>query len=136
MLSPARLLMRRSRILSGKLQVCKLLGGGFGNYQVVHLLISMETYRTCDFLRGWRSGPTAFIGSAHASSLNFLHIQYLRIFHSVKPLYTAIYSPHVTNHMNNLRCFDETDVRTSQKTTYAQFKIYRTNFIDEIDPWK
>ena len=35
---------------------------------------------------------------------------------------------------NNLRCFDETDVRTSQKTTYAQFKIYRTNFIDEIGP--
>ena len=34
----------------------------------------------------------------------------------------------------NLRCFDETDVRTSQKTTYAQFKIYRTNFIDEIGP--
>ena len=33
---------------------------------------------------------------------------------------------------NNLRCFDETDVRTSQKTTYAQFKIYRTIFIDEI----
>ena len=28
----------------------------------------------------------------------------------------------------NLRCFDETDVRTSQKTTYAQFKIHRTNF--------
>ena len=36
---------------------------------------------------------------------------------------------------NNLRCFDETDVRTSQKTTYAQFKIYCTNFIDEIGPW-
>ena len=35
---------------------------------------------------------------------------------------------------NNLRCFDETDVRTSQKTTYAQFKICRTNFIDEIGP--
>ena len=35
---------------------------------------------------------------------------------------------------NNLRCFDETGVRTSQKTTYAQFKIYRTNFIDEIGP--
>ena len=33
-----------------------------------------------------------------------------------------------------LRCFDETDVRTSQKTTYAQFKIHRTNFIDEIGP--
>ena len=28
----------------------------------------------------------------------------------------------------------ETDVRTSQKTTYAQFKIHRTNFIDEIGP--
>ena len=35
---------------------------------------------------------------------------------------------------NNLRCFDETDVRTSQKATYAQFKIYRTIFIDEIGP--
>ena len=35
---------------------------------------------------------------------------------------------------NNLRCFDETDVSTSQKTSYAQFKIYRTNFIDEIGP--
>ena len=35
---------------------------------------------------------------------------------------------------NNLRCFDETDVRTSQKTTYAQFKIYRANFINEIGP--
>ena len=35
---------------------------------------------------------------------------------------------------NNLRCFDETDVRISQKTTYAQFKIYRTSFIDEIGP--
>ena len=35
---------------------------------------------------------------------------------------------------NNLRCFDETDVRTSQKTTHAQFKIYRTIFIDEIGP--
>ena len=34
-----------------------------------------------------------------------------------------------------LRCSDETDVRTSQKTTYAQFKIYRTTFIDEIGPW-
>ena len=32
---------------------------------------------------------------------------------------------------NNLRCFDETDVGTSHKTTYAQFKIYRTIFIDE-----
>ena len=37
---------------------------------------------------------------------------------------------------NNLRCFDETDVRTSQKTTYVEFKIYRTNFIDEIGPGK
>ena len=37
-------------------------------------------------------------------------------------------------HTNNLRCSDETNVRTSQKTTYAQFKIYRTNFIDEIGP--
>ena len=36
---------------------------------------------------------------------------------------------------NNLRCFDGTDVCTSQKTTYAQLKIYRTNFIDEIGPW-
>ena len=35
---------------------------------------------------------------------------------------------------NNLRCFDETDVRTSQKTTYAQFKLHRTNFIDEMAP--
>ena len=34
----------------------------------------------------------------------------------------------------NLGCFDEIDVRTSQKTTYAQFKIYRTTFIDEIGP--
>ena len=36
-------------ILPGKLQVCKVLGGGSSIFEVVHLLISMETYLTCDF---------------------------------------------------------------------------------------
>ena len=34
---------------SRKLQVCKVLGGESIIFQVVHLLISMETYITCDF---------------------------------------------------------------------------------------
>ena len=52
---------RVHEILSRKLQVCKVLGGGSSIFQVVHLLISMDTYRTCDFPRGCRSRPPAFI---------------------------------------------------------------------------
>ena len=53
-----------------------------------------------------------------------------------KVKHTTFFSETLCVLTNNLRCFDETDVRTSQKTTYAQFKIhvYRTNFIDEIGP--
>ena len=36
-------------VLYGKLHVCKVLGGGSSIFKVVHLLISMETYITCDF---------------------------------------------------------------------------------------
>ena len=37
---------RVHEFLSGKLQVCKALGGGSIIFQVVHLLIYMETYIT------------------------------------------------------------------------------------------
>ena len=40
---------RVQEFLSGKLQVCKVLGGGSIIFQVVQLLISMETYTTCGF---------------------------------------------------------------------------------------
>ena len=42
-------------------QDCKVLGGGSIIFQVVHLLISMETYITCGVQ--WESmfGPPAFI---------------------------------------------------------------------------
>ena len=40
---------RVQEFLSGKLQVCKVVGGVSSILQVVHLLISMETYITCDF---------------------------------------------------------------------------------------
>ena len=39
---------RVQEFLSGKLHVCKVLGGS-SIFQVVHLLMSMETYITCDF---------------------------------------------------------------------------------------
>ena len=60
---------RVQEFLSGKLQVGKVLGGVSSIFQVVDLQISMETYRTCDFQRGWGSGPQPLFGSAHASSL-------------------------------------------------------------------
>ena len=37
---------RVQEFLSGKLQVCKVLGGVSSIFQVAHLLISMETYIT------------------------------------------------------------------------------------------
>ena len=40
---------RVQEFLSRKLQVCKVLGGGPSIFQVVHLLIFIETYLTCDF---------------------------------------------------------------------------------------
>ena len=46
---------RVQEFLSGKLQVCKVLGGGSNIFQVVHLLISIETFLTCDVQ--WDGGP-------------------------------------------------------------------------------
>ena len=48
--------------------------------------------------------------------------------------YDVFSETHIFVLTNNLICFYENDVRTSQKATYAQFKIYRTIFIDEIGP--
>ena len=129
--------------LSGKLQVCKVLGGRSSIFQVVHLLISMGTYRTCDFIRGGRSGPPAFIRIRTCFFFKTF-FTYLRIFHSVLNHFIRLYKVRtwsITWYLetrvrqswkydvfnetqifvltNNLRCFDETDVRTSQKTTYA-----------------
>ena len=151
---------RVKEFLSGKLQVCMVLGGGSIIFQVVHLLISTETYITWMwFSRGWRSGPPFFIRIRTCFFFKTF-FTYLRIFHSVLNHFTRLYKVRtwpITWYLetgvrqswkydvfnetqlfvltNNLRCFDETDVRTSQKTTYAQFKIYRTYFIDEIGPW-
>ena len=145
--------------LSGKLQVCKVLIGGSNFFEVVHLLFSMETYKNWMwFSRGWRSGPSAFIRIRTCFFFKTF-FTYLRIFHSVLNHLTRLYKvrtwpitwyletrvrqsykydvfseTHFLVLTKNLRCFDEFDVRTSQKTTYAQFKIYRTNFIDEIGP--
>ena len=94
-----------------------------------------------------------------SSAFQFSFFAFVDILKVCKLFYTAFVRQHVIWHMifcgpvlrygnkydvfcetqlyhraNNLRCFDETDVRTSQKTTYAQFKIYRTNFTDEIGP--
>ena len=48
---------RVKEFLSGKPQVCKVLGGGSSIFQVVHLLISIETYLTCDFQGDGGSDP-------------------------------------------------------------------------------
>ena len=48
---------RVQEFLSGKFQACKVLGGGSSIFQVVHLLISMETYITCDFQGGVGPDP-------------------------------------------------------------------------------
>ena len=113
----------------------------------------METYRTCDFPRGWRSGPPAFILIrtcfffetlfTHQRILTTLH-RYIKFArdqsHDIwrlelgKVKYDVFGETQIFVLTNNLRCFDETDLRTSQKTTYAQFKIHRTHFIDEIGP--
>ena len=63
--------------LSRKLQVCKVLEGGSSIFQGVYLLISMETYITCDFQGDGGPDPLPSFGSANAS------FTYLRIFHSV-----------------------------------------------------
>ena len=81
---------RVQEFLSGKLQVCKVLGGVSSIFQVVHLQISMETYRTCDYPRGWGSRPQPSFGSAHASSSK-LSSSYLHIFHSVLNHFTRLY---------------------------------------------
>ena len=60
---------RVKEFLSGKLQVCKVLGGGSIIFQVVQLLISMETYITCGFQGNEGPDPLHSFGSAHASSL-------------------------------------------------------------------
>ena len=50
--------------LSGKLQVCKVLGG-----DPLHLLISVETYIAYGFQGDEGPDPLPSFGSAHASSL-------------------------------------------------------------------
>ena len=55
--------------LCGKLQACK--EGGFIIFQVVHLLISMETYITCGFQGDEGPDSLPSFGSAHASSLKY-----------------------------------------------------------------
>ena len=143
--------------LSGKLQVCKVLIGGSNFFEVVHLQFYMETYKNWMwFSRGWRSGPSAFIWIRTCFFFKAF-FTYLRIFHPVLNHLTRLFKvrtwpitwyletwvrqsykydvfseTHFLVITENLRYFDETDVRTSQKTTYAQFKIYHTNFIDEI----
>ena len=63
--------------LSGKLQVCKFLGGGSIIFQVVHLLISMETYMTCGFQGDEGPDPPPSFGSAHVSSLKLSSHNYV-----------------------------------------------------------
>ena len=55
--------------LSGKLQICKVLGGGSIIFQMVNLLITMETYITCGFQWDEGTDPLSLFGFAHASSL-------------------------------------------------------------------
>ena len=143
--------------LSGKLQVCKILGGRVHYFPGGPLANFYGNLYNLWFQGDEGPDPLPSFGSAHASSLNFLHIP--TCFHSVFNHFTRLYKVRmwpITWYLetgvrqclkirrfseaqifvltNNLRCFGETDVRTSQKTTYAQFKIYRTNFIDEIGP--
>ena len=59
---------RVQEFLSGKLQDCKVLGGGSIIFQLVHLLISIETYITCGVQGDQCSDPLPSFGSAHASS--------------------------------------------------------------------
>ena len=68
---------RVQECLSGKLQVSKVLGGRSSIFQVVNLLISMETYITCDFQGDGGPAPLPSFGSSQASSLK------LSYFHSV-----------------------------------------------------
>ena len=60
---------RVQELMSRKLQVCKVLGGGSIIFQVIHLLISMETYITCGFQGHQGPDPLLSLGPAHASSL-------------------------------------------------------------------
>ena len=53
---------RVQEFLSGKLQVCKVLGG-----DPLHLLISMETYMNYGFQGDEGPDPLPSFGSAHAS---------------------------------------------------------------------
>ena len=77
---------RVQEFLSGKLQVCKGQGGGSIIFQVVHLLISKETYITWMwFSRRRRSEPPAFI----RIPICFFFIP-LYFSLCVKPFYTAI----------------------------------------------
>ena len=72
MLSPARLLMGGSRnFCLENFKFARFWGGGGGSiiFQVVQLLISMETYITCGFQGDEGSDPLHSFGSAHASSL-------------------------------------------------------------------
>ena len=89
---------RVQEFLSGKLKVCKVLGGVSSIIQVVHLHISMETYRTCDFPRGWGSGPQPLFGSAHAFSLK--HSSHTYVFFTLcsTTLHGYIKSAHDQSH--------------------------------------
>ena len=126
-----------------------LEGGGSSIFQVVHLLISMNTYRTCDLPEGWRSGrihsdphmfllknfiPKYFFTLCYKKSARDQSHDICRLELGKIEKYDVVSETQFFVLTNNLRCFDETDVRTSQKTTNAQFKIYRTNFINEIGP--
>ena len=79
--------------------------------------------------------PLPSFGSPHASTLKLSSHTYWRLQLGKVKNTTFLVKRKFLFLTNNLRSFDETDVRTSQKTTYAQSKIYRTNFIDEIGPW-
>ena len=69
MLSPARLLMRGSRNFCPENFKFASSGSGSIFFQVVHLLISMETYVTCCFQGDEGPDPLPSFRSAHSSSL-------------------------------------------------------------------
>ena len=60
--------------LSGKIQACKILGGGSRIFQVAHLLISMETYISCDFQGDGGPDPCLHSDLLMLFLKNFLHI--------------------------------------------------------------
>ena len=82
---------RVQEFLSGKLQVCKVLGGVSSIFLVAHLLISMETYITSDFQGDGGPDPPCL----HSDLLMFFlktFFTYLCSFHSVLNHFPRLYT--------------------------------------------